>query len=420
MDFCSKEKRNKLRVLFISYNGLLEPLLYSQGITYLRELSRELNIQIVVLSFEKINFFINSKQRAKIRNLKEKLLHDNIEWYWLRYHKSPAVLSSLYDIFLGIFVSSILVLRKKGSFIHARSYVPATIALILSKVFKIKYIFDMRGFMIDDYAALGIISKEGLIKRFAKLIEKAMLKSANHIVVLTNESLKALTDLTGAGINKYKIAEVIPCCVDTKRFSLQENKDPVLLKRLGLENKFVFVYAGSLGKLYQLDKMLDFFSIAYTFIPNAYFLILTPDIQQIVNEGLRYKDLFKNIKYLRINPEEIEKYIALGDVGIAFYLSSFSRKATCPTKIGEYLACGVPFVVNAGVGDTEEWINRYKIGVILEDFKTKCYTEAINKILELVNDRISLRKRCRQAANELLALSIAKERYTEIYNSLLI
>ncbi len=420
MDICTEGQRRKLNVLFLSYNGLLEPLLYSQGIVYLRELTKTLNIEIVVLSFEKVGFPVSPKQREELKGLREKLLKDNIVWFWLRYHKSPAILSSLFDICLGIIRGGILISRKKISFIHARSYVPGTIAFILSKIFKIEYIFDMRGFMIDDYVALNIIPKDGLIHRVAKRIEKIILKDAYRTIVLTREAHMVLSNFREFRDGKSKNIDIIPCCVDTKRFSSYANKDSVLLKRLGLENKCIFIYLGSLGKLYQLKEMLDFFKIVRNSIPNAYFLILTPDIKEIIAERSRYKNmqLFEHIGYLKISPEEIGKYIALADVGIAFYLPSFANKATCPTKIGEYLACGIPFIINRGVGDTEEWVNKYGVGVVINDFNNVCYKEAAEKIFEIIKDKDYIHKKCRQAANDLLSLEIAKEKYGKVYGSL--
>jgi hypothetical protein len=120
---------------------------------------------------------------------------------------------------------------------------------------------------------------------------------------------------------------VIPCCVDEKRFNPHAGKNSALLKDLHLEGKFVFVYVGSLGKLYQFDKMLDFFSESVEIILNAQLLLITPDIEFIIQQKSLYPNqaIFKQISYCKVEPGKVADYISLGDVGMAFYLASPSR-----------------------------------------------------------------------------------------------
>lgn len=40
--------------------------------------------------------------------------------------------------------------------------------------------------------------------------------------------------------------------------------------------------------------------------------------------------------------------------------------ALLPTKIGEFLACGRPIVVNRGTGDMDDFIKEFDSGVILD------------------------------------------------------
>src|SRR5919106_2411499 len=77
------------RVLFISYNGMLDPLGQSQVIPYLRELAKR-GVRFTLLSFERPRAFKPGGIK-QCEQLREKLQSQGIEWHWLRYHQHPSV-----------------------------------------------------------------------------------------------------------------------------------------------------------------------------------------------------------------------------------------------------------------------------------------------------------------------------------------
>src|SRR5207245_2390890 len=55
----------------------------------------------------------------------------------------------------------------------------------------------------------------------------------------------------------------------------------------------------------------------------------------------------------------------LMDVGMFFIKPVFSKKGSAATKLGEFLASGVPVVINEGVGDSAEIVRNERVGVVL-------------------------------------------------------
>src|SRR5689334_790538 len=88
------------RVLFISYNGMLDPLGQSQVLPYLRELAKR-GVRFTLLSFERDKAF-TADGIAQCEQLREKLKTENIEWHWLRYHQRPSIPATIYDVMAGI------------------------------------------------------------------------------------------------------------------------------------------------------------------------------------------------------------------------------------------------------------------------------------------------------------------------------
>src|SRR5262245_25575301 len=124
------------RVLFISYNGMLDPLGQTQVIPYLRELAKR-GVQFTLLSFERATAFA-SEGIGKREELKQQLHEQGIEWHWLRYHQRPSVPATIYDVIAGIRKAKKLIRRNRIGLVHARSHIPATIALALKRSFRTK------------------------------------------------------------------------------------------------------------------------------------------------------------------------------------------------------------------------------------------------------------------------------------------
>src|ERR1044071_6207308 len=95
------------RVLFISYNGMLEPLGQTQVLPYLGELARR-GVKFTLLSFERDKAFTADGQR-QCAELKDELRGQEIEWPRLRYPHRPSLPATVYDVLAGIRYASRLV-----------------------------------------------------------------------------------------------------------------------------------------------------------------------------------------------------------------------------------------------------------------------------------------------------------------------
>jgi hypothetical protein len=103
--------------------------------------------------------------------------------------------------------------------------------------------------------------------------------------------------------------------------------------------------------------------------------------------------------------------------GMAFYKDGYSRIACCPTKLGEYLGCGVPCIASAGVGDVGEVLENQRVGVAMRGFSDSELRSGIGRIIGLVGQS-NIQNRCRRVATELFSLQGGVEKYDSIYRSL--
>jgi hypothetical protein len=96
----------------------------------------------------------------------------------------------------------------------------------------------------------------------------------------------------------------------------------------------------------------------------------------------------------------------------------FSKTGSSPTKLGEYLAAGLPVIVNAGVGDTDTLVESTRVGVVVGQFSLDEYARKWEEFSELSGDP-DVRARCRATARQFLGLDIGIGRYREVYDALL-
>ena len=402
-------------ILFITYFSANEPLLCSRTSPVLKEMSK-LGFAYHLVTFEKR--FKNSNMLFMNRNvIKEGLDSINVKWYPLRYHKSPLILSTFYDIFVGIFYCISIVLFKRIDYIHAQTSVGGAIALPVARLFKKKFVYDINGLLAEEYADGGIWRRNSIIFRIVNNFEKMLIFFADGIIPLSDKIAKKIINGSYIPYEKPKWNfQVIPSHVDMRRFIFNASKDADIVQKYGLEERFVLIYAGSVGTWYMLEEMLDFFKVVSGIITNSIFLILSHADKKKILRAVRKKNIAsENIVVSECLPEEMPRYFSVADAAIFFIKPVFSKEACSPIKFGEYLASGLPLVINKNIGDTEKIVQDNNVGVVVENFTQENYKKAVLSLRVLIDKDKNLKHRCRETAQKFLSLEMSIERYKLLY-----
>ncbi len=406
------------RVLFISYNGMLDPLGQSQVLPYLRELSKK-GVQFTLLSFERNRAFENDGP-AKCNELRRQLAEDNIEWHWLRYHQTPSIPATAYDVIRGISYAKRLVKKNQIEMVHARSHIPATIGLALKKQLGVKLIFDIRGLMAEEYVDAKHWKKDSLPFRLTKTVERRALAAADGVVTLTETIWPIIKEWDGLR-GRSLPHEVVPCCANLQAFNFSPGEREMRRAELGLGDQLTVVYCGSIDGWYLTEEMADFFAQVLRENTTAHFLWLTPVKHERIAGLMRSRGIPEsNYTIKAVASADVPSYLAAGDIGLAFIRACFSKLASSPTKNAEYLGCGLPLIINAGVGDSDALITDWKIGALVENLTDADYSKAITSVKKLITDREALQRQARKTAEELFDVSrVGVERYARLYERVL-
>ena len=406
---------NNPRVLYISYDGLTDPLGQSQVLPYLIYLSN-LKYEITILSTEKEENF--QKRRDIISSICN---NAGIKWTYVFYTKSPPILSTIKDV---------INLRKKSKelqkqylfkIIHCRSYIASLVGLFIKKKFGIKFIFDMRGFWADERVDGGIWNLKNpifkIVYKFFKKKEKLFILSADAIISLTHNAKNEIKSW-GYFKDKEDNITVIPCCADLNHFNYTNASSGDFVKeKLGIpKGDKILVYLGSIGTWYMLDEMLDYFKSHLKVHPNTSFLWITKDDPEIILRTAERFGVNDKIFIRGAERQELPTVLSICDASIFFIKPLFSKKASSPTKKAELLGMGIPIICNGNVGDTEEILKKEKAGIVVNVFDKENYTAVAEKFDELC---ASNKEHLRNVAKKHFSLEDGVKRYSSVYKSLL-
>lgn len=191
-------------------------------------------------------------------------------------------------------------------------------------------------------------------------------------------------------------------------------------RRLGVENRKVVTYTGSLGTWYLADEMTDLLKAAREKDDSTFALILTQSAPETIVEKLRRKGFTeKDFLVKKVPHTEIPEYLSAADTAISFIKPCYSKLSSSPTKIAEYLASGIPIITNRGVGDVAEQVEEDVVGAVVEDFSPESYTKALLEI-ERLRQSDGLKTACEQSAKKRFDLKkVGGEKYRAFYLRLL-
>jgi len=367
-----------MHILFLSYDGITDALGQSQILPYLKGLSKK-GFIIHIISAE--------KKPDSFNKVNSDLLENNINWYPIKYSKYPPVLSTIWDIYKMFKQTKKVVKTYPVKIIHCRGYITSIIGLKYKRKYNIGFLFDMRGFYADERAEGGLWNKNNFlyltIYNWFKKKEKQFLINADYVISLTSKGKEIICNNI---LNKQlSNIEIIPCCVDLQKFNYTEiNYNITQNVKIELNipiEAVVYTYLGSIGTWYLFDEMLIFFNAIYKQNNKSVFLFISNDSPNIINEAIIRNNCNKNAIVITSKSSDlVPKYLSVSDWGLFFIKPVFSKQASSPTKLAEFLAMGIPVITNKGVGDVDEFIESTNAGVLVNNFSSDELVKSVSKI----------------------------------------
>lgn len=394
-----------VRVLYIVYWGALEPLGQSLVLPAVMKLAQD-EIDLTLVTFEKPEDLANITEAERVRRI---FLEHNITWIPLKYHKTPKIPATLFDISAGVANGLRKRLRKRFDIVHGRTFIGGLISLIFSRLSGAKFIYHTEGFYPEEQVDCGVWTTEARAFKAAKKLDDAMYARADGIIALSDKARRIIESKPEISRRGAPVI-VVPSCVDLERFKISEGKP-------NFSGVVKLAYIGSVGGRYLLDKIGRFTAAAKTVNSNVELQIYSRTSRELIAETLSKSGLSNESWQLAaLAYREVPDFLSRHHAGFSFLENGLSDGGS-PTKVGEYWALGLPVITTPDIGDTEDIIRREKVGVIVEAHDDEAYLKAFRELKLLLADS-ELSSRCRQAAEKHYNLDTACKDQKDLYKRL--
>jgi glycosyltransferase involved in cell wall biosynthesis len=352
-----------------------------------------------------------------IKNNVEKIIIDGINVIYLKvdYSQEMSIFKRLFSFTIFMLKSTYYAFLQKNIDLVFATSTPLSVgfpALIIKKIKKVPYVFEVRDLWPEVPIQMGII-KNKLIKKLLIWFEKLIYNNAKHVV--------ALSPGMAEGVLKYKSPLKVSMIPNMSKidFFWPREKNFNLMKRLGLNTKsFKLIHFGSLGIA----------NGAFTIIESAKLLKNNDDFEFVFIGGgsteHELKDLctkynLKNVHFLgAFALDKTSEIVNLCDVSIISFLDLPILTTNSPNKLFDSLSAGKPIIVNSA-GWTKDLVENHSLGFYVNP---NYPVELVKKMLHLKDDKNLMRimsKNGRALAETVYDKSILCNEFLKVINKII-
>lgn len=390
--------------LYLTRNGLLEPLGQSQVFAYLRGLSR--HYRITLISYEKDEDWADRARVAAVQADCDRL---GIRWLPQRFQPRPRMIAPALSMLRMVWLARREVRGQGVQLIHARSYIPAAVARVVGWMTGVPFLFDMRALWPEELITAGRLKRGSLLHRAIVAAERSCLRHAAGVVSLTHAAVDHLKRVYPQDMAGQRLV-VIPTCADLERF-VPADQPPV--------GRVYGCLGTVLSGWFRIDWLAGFLAVAARHDPEARFALTTRDDPARVRALLGGDaDLQARISISPIPSDRVQEVLQGQRASVMFFTDGLSKLGSSPTRMAEILGCGLPVMANDGVGDVARIIRDYRVGVLAAGPAPAQMEAAWDALQTLLADP-DLAQRCRHAAAEVFSLASGTESYARLYAAVL-
>lgn len=290
----------------------------------------------------------------------------------------------------------------KVQIVHGESIYPSIYALQAAKESNVKFVFDVHGIAPEE----SEMNNEHLARIEAiGRAEKEIITFSDLLVFVSNS-------MQNHFYQKYQLpldgSIIIPTCVKSSLFNMSFEERVKKRRELGWEEKFIFLYVGTLSVWQWKQAMFSLFEQACKINRKVFFCLLIPESDHSTAKKLFEQKGISPTKYIveEMNHDEIGSFIGIADAGILLRKEHPVNYVSYPTKFGEYLAAGVPVITTPNVGDVTYLVDSHQLGIVLNPTDEGLNENELLRLVEFMDDVQTNRENwfmyCRSVAKEKL------------------
>jgi glycosyltransferase involved in cell wall biosynthesis len=283
-------------------------------------------------------------------------------------------------------------------------------ALQLKKKKNIPYYFEVRDLWPEAPIQMGAI-RNPFLKKYLYSLERKIYRNAQEIIALS----PGMRD----GIEKIvpeKPVYILPNISDCDYF-YPETKDRKLEEKYQVKNKFVISYFGAIGKVNQLEYMIEAIKACQEkALHDIHFLIAGKGAESEKIRSLIQKYQLKNVSFLGfLNKEGVKELLNVTDATYISFAEKPILETNSPNKFFDAIAAGKLCIVNSH-GWIREMIELKECGLYSDPNDANDFIE---KISPYVRDRSRLllaQANARKLAENYFSRELQTEKFCRLFS----
>ena len=398
------------KILYLSADGILQPLAYSQVARILMGLA-DRGFDIDLLSAERPEDLENW---TRVSTLESELSSRGVSWQRVTWKRGSAADtgSNLTALFRA---TRERCARGGVRLLHCRGYHTAGVAWPVHRRHRIPYLFDARGYWIDERADEGRWFRHPLALRAARGVEKRLYLDAEAVVTLTRIQQDDLVR-GSLGFVCQAPVQTIPTCADYDAFrpDLPEAPGPwqEVWKQAGARR--IVAIVGSINASYRTDETLRLAHLILQHTQDAFLLVLSAQVEEFERRLSSLGIDPERYAVRRANHTDMPQWLRRADWALSLLGQQRAKRASMPTKLAELFAAGVRPIHYGCNDEVTGWVKRAGSGYTLESLRERDLATCAQHIASAnrpANELVVARERTR----EHFSLQSGLARYEQLF-----
>ncbi len=280
---------------------------------------------------------------------------------------------------------------------------------------RVPFVFEVRDLWPESLAAVGVGSENSALHRVLGGVARFLYRHAQKIVVVTPAFKEHLVRHWAVAADKIAVVEN---GVETDLFSPGQT-DRDLREKLGIVDRFVICYIGTMGLAHGLDTLIAAAKQLQEKQPEVVFLLVGEGADKERIRALARDEKLENLRFVDQQPRErIPSFINASDVCLVLLKKTELFKTVIPTKMLEFLSCAKPVILGVE-GQAQQLLESAKGGIAIQPENPDALVAAIEELAGNPSMRDAMGRSARAYILERCSRQSTAELYLQVLGELI-